>query len=149
MGEKNKTCNKELSKKMIHTLDLDLTDMKVTGKRILLLISQLSDKEKRELFSCNRFEADKQIYDGSFLDIISHNINNNKVVNFILDEADKYGLADFQLMDKNNHEESTALHWLASHTCPEVLTHALEVLGDNANKALSIRDKNGNTPIHH
>ena len=148
MGEKNKTCNKELSKKIISALELDLTDMKITGKRILHTISELSDNEKKELFSCNRFESDSRIYEGSFLDIVSHNINNNKVVNFILYEADKYGLADFQLTDKNNCEQSTALHWLASHTCPEVLTNALEVLGDNANKALSIRDRNGNTPIH-
>ncbi|MDA0781299.1 MAG: hypothetical protein PQ612_03420 [Rickettsiales bacterium] len=148
MGEKNKTCNKELSKKIISALELDLTDMKITGKRILQTISELSENEKKELFSCNRFESDNQIYEGSFLDIVSHNINNNKVVNFILDEADKYGLADFQLTDTNNREQSTALHRLASHTCPEVLTHALEVLGDNANKALSIRDRNGNTPIH-
>ncbi len=149
MGQKFNTCSKELSEKIINALEMDLTDMKITGKRTLQLINDLTEDEKRELFSCNRFESGKVVHEGSFLDIISHNINNNKVVNFILDEAAKYELADFQLTNQNNTDESTALHWLASHTCPEVLTHALEVLGDKANKALSIRDKDGNTPIHH
>ena len=149
MGQQFKTCSKELSDKIIEALDMDLTDMKITGKRTLKLVSELTEKEKIELFSCNRFENGKVVHEGSFLDIVSHNVNNNKVVNYLLDEAAKYELADFQLMNQNSSDESTALHWLASHTCPEVLTHALEVLGDNANKALAIRDKNGNTPIHH
>ena len=152
MGQKNKTCSKELSEKVINALELDLTDMKITGKRTLNLIGELKDNELKELFSCNRFESNNKVYqmhEGSFLDIVSHNIDNNKVVNTIIDEANRYGLADFQLTNQNSNDKSTALHWLATHNSPEVLYHALEILGDKADEALTIKDKYGNPPYIH
>jgi hypothetical protein len=146
-----KTCNKELSEKVIDALDLDITDMKVTGARTQNLIKELSSKEKKELFSSNRFESNNSTekpFEGTFLNNVTDAISNNNLTKTIISAANEQGLADFQLMTQNRESGSTAMHNIAANSSAEVFSYALESVGDKAPSALKQKDHEGNTPLH-